>query len=619
MPPPPPQPGRAAPCAAAAAGAAAVFLLAPPYLLPTPAQPHPPQSPAPPRPQPPGGTLLAAGEGRLRAQGRTAGAPAERTVLPRTVPVLPRTVPEFPGGNPQPGARPSADRPVGLWYFYDEAHNHTAWMFRTSLGAVEPRLQQHSIFVPASEARAAPGWSFLVKTRSILAVCAAHPGQVVLYSDTDIVFFRPFLDDIEALMMNTSAEILFQGFPHPFTGRKRRKMINIGFMALRCTESVVRLWRATYRRVADEEGRWIEGRCDQPELQHKSGLTAAWPRWDFFPPRYWISSLVHPRQGALKAQWAAVPRSPILCHPDSASGTVKLPREQGKVPWKIHFIADQVCGRACSSSSPDCYSPRRPLNDPYQAYTESPAAEAAVLLLHTGPRRATGWGRWAALLSLRRHEPALRAAAVQVQAGQRGWCAALSAGLRAAAAAGLPALAAVGLPGLLLVDGALSRLLGRVGTAGPAHSLVALSARTGVPVVSVARADAATADFWDRCELGELHNGGVAPLGAPEGVLVTSSGAAAPDPVLCVADDVDRWVSSGRVPPAYANRSDWAGMYVTTALRCGAPAPDPHHDWQGLYLPPDVLPAARRGPSPDPQRHGPPATGACGGGKRGGR
>eukprot|EP00756_Hemistasia_phaeocysticola_P048472 Hpha_TRINITY_DN22897_c0_g1::TRINITY_DN22897_c0_g1_i1::g.84358::m.84358 len=480
--------------------------------------------------------------------------------------------------------------PVGLWYFYDEAHNHTAWMFRTTLEAVEPGLPQHSIYLSAAEVKDAPGWSFMVKIRSILQICSLHPGRVVLYADTDIVFFRPFLEDIRGLMAAPGEpDILFQGFPHPVTGKRRRKMINIGFMAMRCTPDTKRLWEGTLSRVADKDGRWLEGRCDQPELQHKSGLTAAWPRWDFLPSRYWISSLTHPRRGALHAVgWRAVPDDPVLCHPDSASGTVKV--HLGKVPWKMHFIAEQICGRACDQSNTDCYS-RRPTNSPYDAAPEAGTSKARVFLFHSLPRRLTGLSRWVALLSLRRFEPKLAARSVELGSS----LSTLILETLKVVPEGDGVVFAQ-LPFVALREGVLTDLLGK-------KKRVVVRGAGGDAVFVVTFNTPAEIEFWERGRGGDVSG--------DERVFVTSRRVGGDKAGVCVVDDVASWMEGGRLPRAYSSTWDWAGLFVTTGLRCGVPARDRYHDWAHRYLPADVVQRAKKGISPLSQSVGPAATDAC--------
>lgn len=83
-------------------------------------------------------------------------------------------------------------------------------------------------------------WIF--KVQDLIDKIRSHQGEVILYTDIDIQFFKPVKTIIEKLIVDH--DILFQRNPMPSKG-----LINIGFMVIRCSNKTLKFWQKVLARI----------------------------------------------------------------------------------------------------------------------------------------------------------------------------------------------------------------------------------------------------------------------------------------------------------------------------------------------------------------------------------
>jgi len=76
---------------------------------------------------------------------------------------------------------------------------------------------------------------WLFKTNDIIQRIKENMGEVILYTDIDIQFFKPIKNHIEKALIDN--DIVFQRNPTPAEG-----LLNIGFMAIRCSSKTLKFW-----------------------------------------------------------------------------------------------------------------------------------------------------------------------------------------------------------------------------------------------------------------------------------------------------------------------------------------------------------------------------------------
>lgn len=113
--------------------------------------------------------------------------------------------------------------------------------------------------------------TWLWKTDLILELIQRHVGQCIIIADIDIQFFGPVRPIVDREL--AKADMVFQA-------EHRDDGVNIGFIALRCTDSVREFWEEVKRRIV-EKHEW-----DQQVVNDMldSGIDIRWSR---FPPSIW--------------------------------------------------------------------------------------------------------------------------------------------------------------------------------------------------------------------------------------------------------------------------------------------------------------------------------------------
>jgi len=286
-----------------------------------------------------------------------------------------------------------------VFFFHNAYTRDTTWMFSTTLAAVEPALRQVPLYV--DDSHKVEGWVYIVKVTSILQIIKQHWGKVVLYTDSDMIFYRPFAAEAEAIL--DGYDIVFQGPPNRHGGFSKKR-INIGFMLFRCNEATFELWSAVKRRMFPA-GRYVRDRCDQSEVKFFA-LRNSVTKWRLFPPQFWAPSYRSHHK---------LPLHPVVCHADDARQTFMLPRGMHRSrEWKIHYILVQQCGYVNLTNTPkntDYNTVARvaPRISPYVTYAyalvEVGAADFVVYRQDGGD--PWEWRRtlWLCLTSILRHHP----------------------------------------------------------------------------------------------------------------------------------------------------------------------------------------------------------------------
>lgn len=126
--------------------------------------------------------------------------------------------------------------------------------------------------------------TYLYKATKVLkALDEVAAGEVFIFSDVDIQFFRP-VDGLVNECMASGVDLILQ--------REFEDIgVNIGFMAMRSTQACRAFWAAVREEVVKSQG--LDQRIVNNMLY--SGEAAELGlRWDRFPPRVWCSAMGYP-------------------------------------------------------------------------------------------------------------------------------------------------------------------------------------------------------------------------------------------------------------------------------------------------------------------------------------
>ena len=128
---------------------------------------------------------------------------------------------------------------------------------------------------------------------STLQAIKDNMGEVILKCDVDINFYQPVIPLIESMIQGK--DIIFQRELSNFG-------VNIGFMAIRCSERTFNFWSKVYR-LSKRYVIWDQGVCNM--LLHESQNGILWGR---FPSSVWCKTQVE------------LPESIIVHHANLCSG-----------------------------------------------------------------------------------------------------------------------------------------------------------------------------------------------------------------------------------------------------------------------------------------------------------
>ena len=180
-----------------------------------------------------------------------------------------------------------------LVFYYYIANNESAWLHENFRQSIERSGNAGSLVLRPTSAGDAifhgARWGF--KLNMILgALKAQPPGAIILISDIDIVYFRPIAPIISYSTENRMehGELLDMVFQRNDDDSMEA---NIGFMALRCNERVIRFWEAVRDMVRKrEENKKPEINGGDQRVVNKflmnPGIlgTATDLRWGLLPP-----------------------------------------------------------------------------------------------------------------------------------------------------------------------------------------------------------------------------------------------------------------------------------------------------------------------------------------------
>ena len=254
--------------------------------------------------------------------------------------LLPESLDEsWRGTEPRDSDASPADAIGGLYYFYDDIANHSVYMMQASLAVVEPHVRQVSMYV--SPEKKTFGWSYPVKTTFIINSILANIGKVIVFLDTDMVFYRPWVNRVVEKMRDS--DIVFQGvdtydqkIPKEFT--KMRKSISMAVMAVKCSENTAKFFKSILSKITCN-GRWVKGMIDQEELISSLSNAARTfrIRWHVFDRYFWSPAMSRSR--------CQMPPQPVMCHPDKKKGGQggQWMSWHRKTEWKFHHIMSQHC------------------------------------------------------------------------------------------------------------------------------------------------------------------------------------------------------------------------------------------------------------------------------------
>jgi len=112
----------------------------------------------------------------------------------------------------------------------------------------------------------------LAKLQLVIASLAAHPGEVIVWCDVDVVFLADPAPALAALVESQpDVELWFQ------RESSSSPEVNVGFVVMRCTASVVRFYERALQRMQEQTG-WNDQRAINELLQHERLV-----RWNYLP------------------------------------------------------------------------------------------------------------------------------------------------------------------------------------------------------------------------------------------------------------------------------------------------------------------------------------------------
>lgn len=150
-------------------------------------------------------------------------------------------------------------------------------------------------------------WVF--KTEKIIELIEKHNGEIIIFSDIDIQFFKSTEPVVRKLMFKH--DIAFQR-------EKCFKNVNIGFMAFRCNDQVKDFWNKVLEKV-ENNNTW-----DQKAVNEllKSGFDV---NWGLFPESIWC--------WGLSRKWRA-----IVLHHSVATGNINTKLMQMRIVSAVYYM-----------------------------------------------------------------------------------------------------------------------------------------------------------------------------------------------------------------------------------------------------------------------------------------
>jgi len=135
------------------------------------------------------------------------------------------------------------------------------------------------------------------KVHKILETLERHAGEVFVWSDIDILFFKNPIDDLQSLLEQSGKDVLFQ------REGPRIEYLNPGFLVCRATEEL----RGFYRRILGKMHRnpSLHDMFAANELIQKGDPV----RWGYLPMRYYLRTHGWPP-----------PRDTVIYHANFTSG-----------------------------------------------------------------------------------------------------------------------------------------------------------------------------------------------------------------------------------------------------------------------------------------------------------
>ena len=245
-------------------------------------------------------------------------------------------------------AEPAPEGAVeGLYYFYDDIANHSVLMMQQSLQIVEPNMRQVSMYI--SPEKKTFGWSYPVKTTFILNTIKANYGKVVVFVDTDMVFYRPWVSRLLETMKGVDLALQAVDTYNPdipSEATKMRKSVSMAIMGVRCNDKTYGLFLRVMKKISCK-GHWVKNAIDQTEFIHFLSKYVQKKFYWALPREFWSPAMHRGRM--------SMPALPVVCHPDKKKG------EHGgqwlswhrKTEWKIHHVITQGCLGHALVNAPD--------------------------------------------------------------------------------------------------------------------------------------------------------------------------------------------------------------------------------------------------------------------------